>query len=361
MDLVEEYQKTTYKKQKTTTLNTAHLLQGENLTKEAASILSESQKDLYSSLSKFQKFYEKQKYSKTELNDVWEHPLIDSDLLVNQAIATHFVVSGKKACLDAFLKEAQMTDPAQIDILSTRFADLTRISSALEESNLYPALEWAIQNKIALQSQKSTFEFQLHKQIFISNIKSGDALQYAKLNFPQFAGFHDREIQRLMCAILYKDLSKSPYKDLVDPSIPAKLLLKFRQDFASLAGMSSGIFQSYLESPLLTATTVGTNAFPTIIKMAAIVKGKAGIEWSCKNELPVEIPLLDHQRFHSVFSCPVSKEQSTEINPPMLMLCGHVVCKECLNRLGKNGANTRFKCPYCPTESTISQAIKVYF
>ena len=77
--------------------------------------------------------------------------------------------------------------------------------------------------------------------------------------------------------------------------------------------------------------------------MSSVLKGSMALEWQSRGELPVEIPLLDKQRFHSVFTCPVSKEQSTDENPPMMLLCGHVICKEPLNRLGKANLNAKFK------------------
>ena len=38
-----------------------------------------------------------------------------------------------------------------------------------------------------------------------------------------------------------------------------------------------------------------------------------------------------------MFACPVSKEQSTEQNPPMMMNCGHVITKDSLQKLRKPG------------------------
>lgn len=70
----------------------------------------------------------------------------------------------------------------------------------------------------------------------------------------------------------------------------------------------------------------------------------------------VEVPLPPAYHFHSIFVCPVSKEQSTEDNPPMMLPCGHVIAEESLRALAKHG---RFKCPYCPTESTLKDAKKV--
>ncbi|KAJ2392841.1 hypothetical protein GGI23_005137, partial [Coemansia sp. RSA 2559] len=85
-----------------------------------------------------------------------------------------------------------------------------------------------------------------------------------------------------------------------------------------------------------------------------------------QNELPVEVPLPDEMRFHSVFACPVSKEQATGDNPPMMMPCGHVVCKASLDKLARGVrpgsiASGRFKCPYCPSLSVLSDARRVYF
>ena len=48
-----------------------------------------------------------------------------------------------------------------------------------------------------------------------------------------------------------------------------------------------------------------------------------------------EIPVPPENRYHSVFACPVSKEQASESNPPMMMDCGHVVNKDSLEKLKK--------------------------
>jgi len=104
---------------------------------------------------------------------------------------------------------------------------------------------------------------------------------------------------------------------------------------------------------------IGMEALPRIMKVSSLMKDKA-IEWTTNNELPVEIPLPDHAKYHSVFSCPVSKEPATTFNPPMMIPCGHVISKDALTRLAKGGSSTaRFKCPYCPSEAQLSQAIRV--
>ena len=83
---------------------------------------------------------------------------------------------------------------------------------------------------------------------------------------------------------------------------------------------------------------VGTTALPVIMKLYKIISLKK-TEWSQQDELPVELPLSDDLRFHSVFACPVSKEQATEDNPPMMMPCGHVICRESLTRLSRSSSS----------------------
>ncbi|GAA94407.1 uncharacterized protein L969DRAFT_96349 [Mixia osmundae IAM 14324] len=111
--------------------------------------------------------------------------------------------------------------------------------------------------------------------------------------------------------------------------------------------------------PLVVATDIGGGgALARIAKVRSVMKEKRN-EWSQVEELPIEIALPSQYRFHSVFACPVSKEQATEDNPPMMMPCGHVVAKESLSRLSKGSAV--FKCPYCPVQSSVASATRVHF
>lgn len=158
-----------------------------------------------------------------------------------------------------------------------------------------------------------------------------------------------------MCCILFaKRLEKSPYAQFSDLQyLASSLQIQFSREFSQFLGQS-------FESPLFTCASVGTTALPMIIKLSALMKDKS-VEWTQQNELPVTLPLLDSQKYHSIFVCPVSKELGTEANPPMMMVCGHVLSKESLTRLSKGSPSSRFKCPYCPVDSTAAQAIRIYF
>ncbi|KAG8806855.1 hypothetical protein FRC17_004767 [Serendipita sp. 399] len=89
------------------------------------------------------------------------------------------------------------------------------------------------------------------------------------------------------------------------------------------------------QAPLKVVSTIGGGiALPRIEKGKKIMKERRG-EWSHTEEIPVEIPLPPENRYHSVFTCPVSKEQATDVNPPMMLQCGHVIVRESLHKLIK--------------------------
>ncbi len=47
----------------------------------------------------------------------------------------------------------------------------------------------------------------------------------------------------------------------------------------------------------------------------------------------VEIDLGQECRYHSIFACPILRQQSTDSNPPVRLVCGHVISRDALNKL----------------------------
>ena len=47
----------------------------------------------------------------------------------------------------------------------------------------------------------------------------------------------------------------------------------------------------------------------------------------------IEIDLGKDCRFHSIFACPILRQQSSESNPPVRLTCGHVISRDALNKL----------------------------
>jgi hypothetical protein len=248
--------------------------------------------------------------------------------------------------------------------LQTKFTNMYQILHELKAHNLHPAISGARENSQELERRGSNLEFELSKLQYVwlfqgpeinglpddGNNGLTGALQYARQHFGRFQGRFLRDIQKLVTAMAFQsNLRQSPYHRTFDTETAwDDVSSSFTQEFCSLLGLSA-------ESPLYIAATAGAIALPTLLKLASIVKEKR-TEWTTQNELPVEIALPRSMIFHAIFVCPVSKEQTTDQNPPMMMPCGHVVAKESLQRLSKGA---RFKCPYCPNESQPKDARQI--
>ncbi|KAF9129011.1 hypothetical protein BGW39_004539 [Mortierella sp. 14UC] len=322
------------------TVNTSLATLGKSI-KTVSNGISEEQKEIQSSLSKYSKAIDK-KFTADMMAAINPHAFDKKENILRNTIAMHFIRQGNFEIGDTFAKEAGLTVP---DSMRHQFMEMFDIVAALKEDNLEPALQWATRHRSGLEKRSSTLEFKLHRQRYLQLLMGRqvqEAIVYARKNFAYFGNRHTQD-----------HIKTSPYADLIAPNTNADIQHMFTRDFCSLIGLSC-------DSPLYVSVTVGTQAMPTMIKMASIMKAKR-TEWSQQQELPVEINLTDETKFHSVFACPVSKEQATEENPPMMMGCGHVICKESLQKLCRGSSNLRFKCPYCPQESMASQAKNVYF
>ena len=113
------------------------------------------------------------------------------------------------------------------------------------------------------------------------------------------------------------------------------------------------------DSPLLVSVSAGAMALPTLIKLASVMAAQGQDINKCQ-QLPVELELGREFVFRSVFACPVSRDQSTAENPPMLLPCGHVLCKQSILKIAKSPARS-FKCPYCPLEATFGTCSQIIF
>ncbi|CAL1539659.1 unnamed protein product [Lymnaea stagnalis] len=277
--------------------------------------------------------------------------------LLNEVICEHFLRQG---LLD--IAESLNVD-ANLGLSQERkepFLELHRILEALRQHNLEPALEWAEINRDELNKRNSPLEFKLHRLRFIELIKYGsikqrEVLQYARKLAP-FADMHMKDMQLLMGSLLYlnEGIANSTYSFLFEDSSWAEICDIFTRDACGLLGLS-------VESPLSVGINAGCKALPPLLSIRQVMQSRqvAGV-WSSKEELPVEIDLGQDYRFHSIFACPILRQQSTEQNPPMRLTCGHVISKDALHKLVV-GSSNRFKCPYCPVEMTTGETKQIYF
>ena len=313
----------------------------------------------------------------------------------------HFLREGQFSVASTFFSETANYDP-HIASSSSQWSTLDRDINAerrrsetlkrqfgqmyyiLEEMktnrNLGPATAWAREHRSGLEAHGSKLEFELSRLQFVCFFEERmdkeeterrtnqqiAALHFARDNFGHFQSRYLREIQQLVGAMAFcPNFASSPYRQyFYNDSAWDGLTMSFTREFCSLLGLSA-------DSPVYIAATAGAIALPILHKLQLIMETKR-TEWTTQNELPVridivvcvfglplkvEIPLPPLYRFHAVFVCPVSKEQTTDENPPMMMPCGHVIAQESLQRLSKV---SRFKCPYCPGESHPRDATKVF-
>lgn len=324
----------------------------------------------------------KDKVQSTEIDALSAHPT-----LINRAIYLHLLREGLFDVASTFHLEAADRRKSQQETATHLNLDVPMehplgLDKSLEEnmqaqfSNMYhilielrhhhklqPAIDWARSNASALEARGSNLEFELCRLQFVNLFlerRDEDqcdfdgpmrALHYAQTEFQTFRGRYLLEIQQLMGAIPFcSNLDESPYSlRFNNSSAWEEVATSFTREFCSLLELSA-------DSPLYVAATAGAIALPTLLKLQTIQKQKR-TEWTSQNELPVETPLPPSYRFHSIFVCPVSKEQTTDQNPPMMLPCCHVIAQESLQKLSRGA---KFKCPYCPAESHPKEAKRVF-
>ncbi|TFY66151.1 hypothetical protein EVG20_g4944 [Dentipellis fragilis] len=319
--------------------------------------VDERQKEVYNCLARYGKALDKRFPNSLPTYDpLFDSPAAEADL--EHVIAMHFLRTGRFSTAETFIEEFGVNIPSD---LQTQFMDLHRILLALQNQDIGPALEWAKGHRAFLQSRSSSLEFYLHRSQYIHLLLASDsadpqrAIEYANQHLRAFYPSHTLEFQRLMSCIIYLPLARlqaSPYADLASPAVHFDLEPMFATEFSASLGMSK-------QAPLRVVGDIGGGGALAKIEKGRKIMREQKSEWSQTGELPIEIPLPAENRYHSIFACPVSKDQSTEQNPPMMMTCGHVISKDSLQKLSK--ANGRVKCPYCPVESTMSLAMPVYF
>jgi len=312
-----------------------------------STIISAEHREYYATISKFGKTIDKNFHADIHLVMIQNGIHFDTKIL-NQIIAQHFFREARFEIGDIFVKETNIDYSAS---MKAPFLEMHTILDAIvNQKNLTPAIEWATRQRDELISRGNMLEFQLHRLQFIyllTNCKRDDAILYARKNFPIFSSTEMKEIQKLMGSLLYyRRLEKSPYAHYLQPQLWLDIAHDFTSACCTLLGLST-------ESPLYTSVSAGSIALPKQMKMTSILQGK-GIKLQ-----PIEHELGKDFQFHPIFACPVSKEQTTSENPPMLLICGHMIAKASMLKLARSG--TRFKCPYCPAEQSTTRARPVIF
>eukprot|EP00051_Salpingoeca_urceolata_P032611 m.16528 g.16528 ORF g.16528 m.16528 type:complete len:390 (+) comp5271_c0_seq1:169-1338(+) len=276
---------------------------------------------------------------------------------LNSSVAEHLYRQGRFGIAEHFVKEAALEFSSE---QRNSFMEMFAMLQALRKHDANPALEWAQQHRDYLRTSSSPLEFRLRQLCFITLVgqnKTTEATAYAQEHFPRFATEHFSAIKRSMGALLWGGTRSSPYADLFDDAPWREVAQLFSRNCCSFLGLAS-------QSPLAASIEAGCVALPKLLKFISVLEATGSkheeMMWNKKETLPVEIDIGNAGQYHTVFTCPVSREQSTQLNPPMRLPCGHAICLESLRRLAK-GARRRFKCTYCPSEQTLAEATELHF
>ncbi|XP_010417027.1 PREDICTED: protein RMD5 homolog A-like [Camelina sativa] len=310
-----------------------------------------TQKELSGALNKYPKALDKT--LNPDITTAYRNVEFDRHAL-HQVIAGFFYRQGMFDIGDSFISESGEPEP---DSSATKpFMEMHRILEAMRKRDLGPALKWVAANSDKLELAKSDLELKLHSLHFLEIAQDKDtkeAINYARKHITAYSDRCFPEIQKLMGSLLWnRNLDKSPYAEFLSPALWTNAAKDLTQQYCNLLGESS-------ESPLVVTLAAGSEVLPTFLKYLNLLPEKRK-EWQTMEQLLVPVKLPEEYRFHSVFVCPVSKEHSSEDNPPMRMSCGHVISNQTINRMSRNGAKS-FKCPYCPTEVDPSQCKQLYF
>jgi len=346
--------------------------------KESFDRINGDLKEVHSVLNKYSKALDRK--FKGPIFSAEDDAVSSHAFLINRAIAMHLLREGQFNVASTFIQEANAHPPSfststltphqawefRSESLQKQFSEMYHILHELRhERNLAPAIQWARKHSSTLESRGSNLEFELCRLQFVRLFVGSDsydpaenpadgplrAWAYARSEFEPFQRRYEVEIRQLVGAMAFwENIVESPYRHIFqNTSGWDEVASSFTKEFCSMLGLSA-------DSPLYVAVTAGAIALPVLHKAKTVMKANR-TEWTTVQELPFEVTLPPAYHFHSIFVCPVSKEQATDANPPMMMPCGHVICKESLDKVSKGA---RFKCPYCPNESNPSQARKVY-
>ncbi|CAF2861896.1 unnamed protein product [Rotaria sp. Silwood2] len=252
---------------------------------------------------------------------------------------------GRMSIAEKLIEETKLNDNELFNIEKNFLEEINMILENIREKNLLPAIDWCIKHRNELNKTSSLLEFHLHKMRFIQllQMENFDEAKNYLIHLRQYSilnGQCEQDINHLMGALVFarRDLSQSPYKYLLEPHLWLQLSELFMQQAFQQVGLAQ-------DSPLYVVMKIGFQSLPALMSIVNAMQNTQVCHILTKDELPIEVDVGQEHRYHSVFACPILRQQTTDQNPPMKLVCGHVISKDALNKLS---IQNKLKCPYCP-------------
>ncbi|CAF4009755.1 unnamed protein product, partial [Rotaria sp. Silwood2] len=307
---------------------------------------SDKHKDLHGSISKIGKTIDKcfqSDFGNVPIFELFDKP--EKLKLIYMIICEDLYRQGRMSIAQQLIEETNLKNNDLFNVEKNFLEEINMILENLREKNLLPALDWCQRKKNELNQTGSLLEFHLHKMRFIQLLQMGnfDEAKNYMSNLRQYSilnGRCEQAVNELMGALIFaqRDLTKSPYKYLLEPHLWLQLSELFMQQAFQQVGLSQ-------DSPLYVVMKIGFQALPALMSIVNAMQNTQVCHILSKDELPIEMDVGQEHRYHSVFACPILRQQITDQNPPMKLVCGHVISKDALNKLS---IQNKLKCPYCP-------------
>jgi E3 ubiquitin-protein transferase RMND5 len=266
------------------------------------------------------------------------------------------VRTGRLDIADTFCAETSVPQPS--NSFRAPHAELETLLAALRARDCEPACRWAEENQQALRRGRaclSELEFRLRALRFsvLLHAEGGReaALGFARTAFSEVDASDASQmdaLKRMMSSLMCHPGA------LMDQAQAAQAWAGVEQLLTRAFSAARALPAA---SPLSVAVDAGEIVLPKLVKCRAVLEAQ-GTAWNSLSQLPVALDLPPRFDFHTLFACPVSREQcSAETNPAMLLPCGLALSRASIQKLTRANGRT-FRCPY-PTSAQCGSDVSV--
>ncbi len=235
--------------------------------KPLAKQYSDKHKDLHGSISKIGKTIDKcfqSDFGNVPIFELFDKP--EKLKLIYMMICEDLYRQGRMSIAQELIKETNLNDNDLFNVEKNFLEEINMILENLREKNLLPALDWCKRKRNELNQTGSLLEFYLHKMRFVQLLEMGnfDEAKIYMMNLRQYFilnGQCEQAVNELMGALLFaqRDLTKSPYKHLLEPHLWLQLSELFMQQAFQQVGLAQ-------DSPLYVIMKTGFQALPALMR-----------------------------------------------------------------------------------------------